>query len=221
MPQVSGLILSNHLILSRFPLDEAKAPMNHYRQLSSILTDDKFERNMRLVRLQGFRDDEAEQALRSGFGGRLGPAVCGIGAIVGVLLASPLLLGALALMAIIGVLAPNHPVEVLYNLLARYRNTTEVPANTAGRRLGCFIGVILLGGASLAYVTGSDTTGAVLGLTIGLVAVFVAATNICVPSIVFTLIRGAERTRLRAFFPALFGTASCDSTDRSKLSTPK
>jgi uncharacterized protein YqgC (DUF456 family) len=113
--------------------------MNNYRQLSSILTDDKFERNMRLVRLQWFRDDEAEQALRSGFGGRLGPAVCGIGAIVGVLLASLLLLGALVLMAIIGVLAPNHPVEVLYNLLAGYRNAT----------------------------------GAVLGLTIGLLAVFV------------------------------------------------
>jgi len=38
--------------------------MNNYRQLSSILTDHKFERNM--------------------------PAVCGIGAIVRVLLTSPL-----------------------------------------------------------------------------------------------------------------------------------
>ncbi|MFT7650133.1 MAG: hypothetical protein ACI8Y4_004899 [Candidatus Poriferisodalaceae bacterium] len=185
--------------------------MKNYRQVSSILTDSNFDRDMRLVRLQGYRGDEAEQALRSSVGGRLAPAVCGIGAILGVILASPLVLGALALTAVIGVVADNHPIEELYNLFARRRNSTEVPANTAGRRLGCFIGAIMLGGATLAYASGLTTTGAALGLSLGLLAVFVAATNICVPSIIFTLIRGSERTSLRAFFPALFATTSKDS----------
>lgn len=181
--------------------------MNNYQDLNSILTDSNFERDMRLVRLQGFRGDEAEQALRSGFGGRLAPAVCGGGAVLGVVRASPVLLGILAASAVYGVLAANHPVEMAYNLFARRRGVAEVPANTAGRRLGCFIGTFFLGGATLAYASGATTLGAALGLSLGSLALFVAATNICVPSIIFTLIRGSDRTRIRAFFPALFGPA--------------
>ena len=179
--------------------------MNNYQDLEMILTDGNYERDMRLVRLQGFRGDNAEQAVGSSFGGRLAPAICGGGAILGVLLGSPLLLGVLTLTAVLGVLAENHPVEMLYNVVARRRGTTEVPANRAGRRLGCFMGSIFLGGATLAYATGHTAIGATLGLSLGLLAVFVAATNICVPSIMFTLMRGSGRTQQKAFFPALFG----------------
>jgi hypothetical protein len=181
---------------------------SNYQDVNSILTDSEFDQDMRLVRLQGFRGADADQALRSSVGGRLAPAVCGLGAVLGVLLESPLLLGALALTAVIGVLAANHPVESLYNAFARRRGTAEVPVNRAGRRLGCFIGALFLGGAAIAYASGATAAGAVLALSLGSLALFVAATNICVPSIIFTLIRGSERTKLRAFFPALFGAAS-------------
>ena len=182
--------------------------MINYQDLNSILTDQSFERDMRLVRLQGFRGHEAEEALRSHVGGRLAPALCGAGAILGVALASPLLLGALALSAGIGTIAANHPIENVYNVMARRRGAAEVPVNRAGRRLGCFIGTIFLGGSALAYALGNTAVGAALGLSLGSLALFVAATNICVPSIIFTLVRGSERTKLRAFFPALFGTTS-------------
>ena len=182
--------------------------VKNYQDLSTILTDSDYERDMRLVRLQGFRGDDAELALQSTIGGRLGPAVCGAGAILGVLLASPLLLGLLALASLIGVFAANHPVEVGYNALARRRGSAQVPSNTAGRRLGCFIGMLFLGGAAVAYAFDAIVLGAVLGLSIGFLALFVAITNICVPSIVFTLLRGVERTQIRSFFPALFAEKS-------------
>ncbi len=180
--------------------------MSNYRDLRSILTDDDFDRDMRLTRLQGFRGAEADKALRAGIGGRLAPALCGVGAIVAVALSSPLLLGILALSAVIGVFAANHPIETAYNVFARRRGT-EVPPNRAGRRLGCFIGALFLGGAAVAYTAGAPVFGAVLGLSLGVLAVFVAATNVCVPSIILTLLRGSNQTKLLALFPALFGTA--------------
>lgn len=88
------------------------------QDLRSILDDDDFDRDMRLARLQGFRGAEAERALCAGMGGRLAPALCGIGAILGV-----------------------------------------------------------------AFAAG---VGAVLGLSLGVLAPFVAATKICIPSIILT-----------------------------------
>ncbi len=184
--------------------------MNHYQDLRSILTDDEFDRDMRLTRLQGFRGVEADRALRAGIGGRLAPALCGIGAILGVLFASPLLLGLLALSAVIGTFAANHPIETAYNVLS-HRRGTEVPPNRAGRRLGCFLGALFLSGATVAYIAGAPVLGAVLGLSLGILAIFVASTNICVPSIILTLLRGSNQTKLLALFPALFGEA-CETT---------
>lgn len=180
--------------------------MSNYQDIKSILADSDFDRDMQLVRLQGFREAEAEQALRSTIGGRLAPAVCGGGAVLGVVITSPLLLGILAFTALIGVFAANHPVESAYNAVARRRGITQVPTNTAGRRLGCFIGTFFLGGAAFAYTSGATVIGAVLGLSLGSLALFVATTNICVPSVIFTLIRGSGRTQFHSFFPALFGT---------------
>ena len=185
--------------------------MNNYDDLRSILSDSDFNRDMRLTRLQGFRGPEADRALRAGIGGRLAPALCGAGAILAVVLASPLLLAILALTAVIGTFAANHPIETAYNVFARRRGT-EVPPNRAGRRLGCFMGAIFLGGATFAYTVGAPVVGAVLGLSLGVLAVFVAATNICVPSIILTLFRGSNQTKLLALFPALFGPA-CEIPD--------
>ncbi len=123
--------------------------MTNYQDLRSILTDSSFDRDMRLVRLQGFRGAEAEVALRSGIGGRLAPGICGAGAILGVVFASPPLLGVLALSAVVGTFAANHPIEVAYNVVNRHRGAV-VPPNRAGRRLGCFIGALFLGGSTVA-----------------------------------------------------------------------
>ena len=180
--------------------------MNNRQELASILTDASFDRDMRLVRLQGFRGDDAEQALRAGAAGRLAPAACGVGAVLGVVTASPLLLGVLALSAVIGVFASHHPIESAYNALARRRGAQQVPINLAGRRLGCFIGSFFLGGAAIAYGTGASAVGATLALSFGLLAIFVAATNICVPSIILSLLRGPERTKMPRLLPALFRT---------------
>lgn len=62
--------------------------------------------------------------------------------------------------------------------------------------------MVFLGGAALAHSLGAATVGFVLALVLGGTAAFVAATGICLPSMLFTILWGAER----AAAPRLFGT---------------
>jgi uncharacterized protein DUF4395 len=181
--------------------------MSNIQDVRTILTDDRFDRDMRLTRLQGFRGNDADKALKAGFGARIGPAVCGAGGILGVVLASPWVLGFFGVLAAIGAFAPNYPAETLYNVFAR-RNGTEIPPNPAGRRLGCLLAAVFLAGATIAYVIGATIVGAILGLALGTLALFAAATNICGASIIFTLLRGSDRAQDCALMPALRGTSA-------------
>lgn len=50
-----------------------------------------------------------------------------------------------------------------------------------------------VGAAAIAYAVGVATVGLVLALILGVTATFVAITGICVPSMLFTVLWGAER----------------------------
>lgn len=82
---------------------------------------------------------------------------------------------------------------MIYNVVARRWGRDPLPANRAPKLLGCAIGVLLLGGSAVAFTAGATTVGVVLALVMAVPALFVAATGICVPSIVFTPAWGAER----------------------------
>ena len=159
----------------------------------TLLSDPTLTWSQRRTRLQGWRGPEAEQADAAPRAQRLGPALCAVGAIAGALMASPLVLAAVAATALAGTFAANHPFESLYNQWAASRGGQPLPANRAAKRLGCAIGVIFLAGASSAYTLGASTLGLVLALTLGGTAAFVATTGICVPSLLFTLVWGTER----------------------------
>ena len=174
------------------------------RDLTGLLADSTLTWSERLTRLQGWRGPDAAAADRAQLAQRLGATVCAVGALAGVAAQSPVVLGLFASTALVGAVAPNHPVEAAYNWWATGRRRATLPSNRAAKRLGCAIGVMFLGGATLAYAAGAATLGAVLALILGATAAFVAVTGICVPSIVFTVLWGAER----ACAPSLASVAS-------------
>ena len=163
-----------------------------YTDLKEVLTNEKFDRETNLLRLTGWRDEEVTQAAEAGWLIRLAPAVCALGAAVGVWFQSPGVLAFFALTAIVGVFAPNHPVEVVANAVAVRFGRTPQPPSRAGRRLGCLMGTVMLGGAAIAYAAGAPVLGASLALPLSVVATFVATTNICVPSMILTLLAGSQ-----------------------------
>jgi Domain of unknown function (DUF4395) len=163
---------------------------NEVRQL---LADPSVDRNRRLLRLQGQRGVQVEQAVAAGWAIRLGPAQCAFFSAVAVALHEPRLFLALGMASAVGVVTAHHPVEWLYVWWAgRHRRPTP-PANRAPRRFACLLGAVcfLVAAGSLASGAGWIYWPTVLTL-VGL-PTFVAATNLCVPSLLFTLVLGTER----------------------------
>ena len=166
-----------------------------HQRLQTPLTDTDHDWNDRLMRLQGWRGLDAQRAATSGGGDRVAPAFCAVGSLAASVLASPVIAAILALTALVGAFAPNHPVETLVNGLAARRGVAPMPANRAAKRLGCAMGVVFLGGATVALWAGNIVLGSALAGTLGVLAGFVALTGICVPSLVFTVLWGAERAQ--------------------------
>jgi hypothetical protein len=162
-------------------------------ELTALLTDSSMSWTERRTRLQGWRGEDAEQADANPVAQRMAAAVCAAGAGLGAVRGSPIILAVFASTALFGALAPNHPFEWVYNRGASRRHRAPLPANRAAKRLGCAMGVVFLGGSAVAYALGVSTLGVALALVLGGTAAFVAVTGICVPSMVFTALWGAER----------------------------
>lgn len=154
----------------------------------------------RRARLQGWRGDDLLAVLRAGPMGRLAPAFCGVATLVAVVTSSiPLVLVILAT-ALVGMVAPNHPVETLANVVARRTGRPTLPPNRAAKRLGCAIGSLHLAGGAVALALGATVVAQALLVSLGGLAMFVAVSGICVPSILYTLAFGARRATAARLF---------------------
>ena len=162
--------------------------------LKSVLSDPGFDRPARLLRLQGWRGDDLEAAVRAGsYAHRIAPATCAALAWV-VAFSGSLPIALITLLsAIIGVFAANHPLESAYNVIARRRGGNPIPPNRAGKRLGCLMGTIFFGAASVAFMLDYVTAGRIIVGIMAAVATVVAVTNVCIPSIILTLTFGKAR----------------------------
>lgn len=179
----------------------------------ALLRDPTLTWSQRRTRIQGWTGADAACADTVTGAQRIGPAVCAVGGLAGAALASPLLLGVFAVTALVGTFARNHPFEWVYNRIAADRGRLQMPPNRAAKRLGCAIGTVFLGGAAVAMVSGLTTLGVVLAVVLGLTAAFVAVTRICVPSLLFTVLWGADR--------AAAATLKAAATRRSQVTNPE
>lgn len=144
--------------------------------------------------LQGWTGEDLEQAAETGIWQRLSPALCLTFTIVGTALASPLVLVALAVTALVGALAPGHPFDVLYNHGIRHLlKRPPLPPSRAARRSACAIASMWLVATAIAFWSGAAVAGYVLGGALaGAGAVFTFA-GFCIPSFLFNALLGRER----------------------------
>ena len=185
------------------PIDTESAASSNFASLKGVLTDPSHDRRVNLLRLQGWRGDKLEDSHRTAaFAHKLAPAACGGLSLIAAVTGSMALVLATLATALIGVVARNHPFETVYNAIARRTGGQPMPANRAAKRTGCAVGSVFLAGAAIAWVVGLDMLGTVLLVTLGSLASFVAVTGFCVPSMMFVLLFGAERSTC----PYLIGT---------------
>lgn len=117
---------------------------------------------------------------------RFSPALCMITAVIGTALASPWVLGALAVTAALGALLPAHPFDAIYNYgIRRAIGTRLLPPNAMPRRFACAVGAVWLAAAVIAFASGAAAVGYVVGALFVCVAGVLTATGFCVPSFIF------------------------------------
>jgi hypothetical protein len=194
--------ITNHLNDMRTSNRGARSDSN-VGDLRSIIAEPGRTRPQRLLRLQGWRGAELAAATRAGAAHRLAPATCATLALV-VAVTGSLPVAVFTLMtAVVGVFAANHPVETAFNRFARHTGRNQVPANRAAKRLGCLIGTLFFAAGSAAIVVGHIVAGRVIVGAMATVATLVAVTNVCVPSILFTLVWGSNRATARTLAAAV------------------
>jgi len=170
-------------------------------QAVDLLTEADVDLATRKARLQGWRDNDLDAALAAApIAHRVGPIGCGLMALATAATGSMALLALTLATAMVGIVASNHPLELAYNIVARRRVLVPLPANRAAKRLGCFVGSIHLVVAAVALTLGAPAVATVSLVVLGVLALFVGTTGICVPSVLYTVLFGAERgTRARIF----------------------
>ena len=170
------------------------AAVNGVQQLTTLLRDDRYAPSTRLLRLQGWRGTELREAVAAGQAHRLAPAFCAVGAAAVAVTGSAWLAAVLAVTAVVGVFARNHPVETVYNTVVSHLGRPTIPRNKAAKRLACALGTAFLGGSAAALAFGADGLGRGLAGVFAVVAAFVTVSNVCIPSMIFVGLWGSERS---------------------------
>lgn len=117
------------------------------------------------LNMQGFTGLEDDAKARLNIALRFTPALCFPLATTGVVLGSPWLLGALAVMAAAALVLPGgHPFDSLYNHgVRRLTRTPWLPRNPRPRQFALLMAAAMLGAAAFAFGAGAVLIGRVLG----------------------------------------------------------
>ncbi len=123
---------------------------------------------------------------------RFAPALCFTGIGLGVVLASPVLLLAMAVTAFLGgFLLPKHPFDYLYDFALRpLLGGPAVPASPAPRRFACQLATPWITAIAIAFMADLTTVALALAVPLLVVAASVATTNWCLPSLIYGLLHG-------------------------------
>lgn len=85
---------------------------------------------------------------------------------------------------------PNHPFDYFYNTVIRHLiGRPALPPRSAQMKFACGIASIWLLLIILLFMTGFERAGQLLGIVLIMVASLVSTTDICIPSIVYNLIK--------------------------------
>ena len=155
------------------------------------MNDVKVARAVCRLEIQGMEDVSPEMVREFGGWWRLALVVCATLATLGTVLASPTFLWLMVPLAAGAAIFRTHPVDLIYNHGIRHlRGTGPLPKRGVPTRLACGMGAVMLVVTAWAFSAGYMTLGYIVGGQLALVAILVATTDICLPSVVYRLQTG-------------------------------
>lgn len=145
----------------------------------------------RRLDIQGFDCIDDERLAETGRWLRLAFGLCSLIALIGTLLASPVILWILVPIAALGAAFPVHPFDLIYNYGLRHlTGTGPLPHRGAPNRFACGLAALWLSATALSFQSGAMITGYVLGGLLVFVGSLVGTIDFCIPSLVYRMIFG-------------------------------
>lgn len=150
----------------------------------------------RRLDIQGFTEVSDEKLTEVAPWLRLAFGLCTLLALLGTVLASPVILWSLVPIAALGALFPVHPFDLIYNYGVRHlTKTTELPKRGAPSRFACGLGSVWLIVTGWLFSAGYTVEGYILGGLLCVVGILVSTIDFCIPSMIFRSIFGFPPAR--------------------------
>ncbi|MEO8974664.1 MAG: DUF4395 domain-containing protein [Casimicrobiaceae bacterium] len=139
---------------------------------------------------QGFGNLNDEAKSRYSLPLRFTPAVAVILLVIGLVLRSPIWLGAMSLVALSGALFPRWMIlDLVYNLVVRHLfHAPALPATPTPRRFSYILSTVLLAASALSFQFGWTVLGLILGGIVAIGATILATSLWCLGSWYYRLI---------------------------------
>jgi hypothetical protein len=141
------------------------------------------------LEVQGYCEFTDKQLNEYKFGIRFAYYLCDSIVILGLLLASKEILGAMMVIAFFGMFPPYHPFDYLYNYGVRhlFRKPLMPPRSNQGR-FACGMATVWLGGTISLFYLGLNLSAYMAGGTLVAVATLVSTMDICIPSMIYNFL---------------------------------
>lgn len=111
---------------------------------------------------------------------RLYPAACAVLIVLATAMASPVMMYALAVIALASTVYRHHPFDVIYNVaIAPILTTPRLPPNRIPRRAACAVATVGLGLSAALLSHGHIVLGQLVGAAVGIAATIKATTDYC------------------------------------------
>ncbi len=133
--------------------------------------------------VQGYAFLSAEEKSDLNIALRITPLVCIVLVVVGLYYQSVVIFLALSTFALLGVITTKRqPIDVLYNLFARFTGRQKLPPSPTQKRVACAVGLFFLGGTTVSIYLGSLLWMYIFAISYIVAAGLMALTHFCIAS---------------------------------------
>ncbi len=124
---------------------------------------------------------------------RVTPSVCIVLTVIGLYLQSIEIFLLLSVFGVLGTAtSKGQPIDVLYNMVAKFINSPKIPPSPIQKRFACAIGAFFLIGATLSIYFGSILWAYIFGVSYIIAAGTMALTHFCIASWLYNRVHGNQ-----------------------------
>jgi len=151
---------------------------------------------LKRLRAQGYLTQTDQELSNLAFGIRFAYLLCLSILLIGVSSANISTLTVMMVIALWGIVLPNHPFDYIYNLLLSEKmNKPKLPERSIQMKFACLVATPWIGGTIYLFTNGMTMAGYVLGGSLILAASSAGFLDFCVPSWIYNMFGVSKKLR--------------------------